>query len=585
MILTPAVRNLAGRLGVVARPKADRWHREPVPLLGGVAIFGSFAIVTGLFTGQALLALLVCSAAVFLLGLFDDLWHVNAATKIVGQIAVSGALIHLVPGWHLTGWIVVDYLIALLWLVGITNAFNLLDNVDGLSAGVALLAAVFYLPALWHADAAPVFVAVAAFAGACAAFLIFNFQPASIFMGDGGSLFLGFFLASTTLLVTPELQSRVVAVAAVPVLVLLVPIFDTTFVTLTRRLSGRRVLAGGRDHTSHRLVALGIGERRAVLLLYMLTALGGSIALGMQHLGTRQSIIAIAGYAIVLAGLGVLLGHVHVTPGDADAPLADQPLPGEITARNRIVEVLLDVALIGLAYYAAFAIRFQGEEFSRFLPYFAASFPVVVGCQLAGLWVSGKYRQIWRSFGSAELVTILKGVAFGIAASVILILYLYRFIGFSRSVFVIQAGLLAVLLIGSRVMISHLDEYLLRRRHTGHPVLIYGAGRRGLMLARELLENQALGLIPVGFVDDDPAKQRLRLEGLPVVGTSETLRTLLQRWDPAQLLVSTPDIGAERLKTVHPTCSAAHVSVRRLRFELEALEAEPLLREAAAGDR
>lgn len=573
LALTPGARVLARKTNVVARTKRDRWHHGTVPLLGGVAIFASFALIAGAVGGWALAPLIACSAAVFALGLVDDVRRLSAATKLVVQVTIAATLIYIAPIWQLTGWVVVDYLLALLWLVGITNAFNLLDNVDGLAAGVALLAAACYVPALWGA-APELLIAIAAFAGSAAGFLLYNFQPASIFMGDSGSQFLGFFLASISLLVAPGLQSRVLPITAVPVLILLVPIFDTTFVALTRRMAGRSPLTGGRDHTSHRLVALGIGERRAVILLYLLTAAGGSIAASLQYIDSSHGFIAIVAYILLLAGLGVLLGHVKVAEGETRPAAAAQPLIGEITARNRVIEVLIDLALIGLAYYAAFAFRFQGDEFSHFLPYFAASFPAVLGIQLAGLWLAGKYRQVWRRFGASELVNIVKGVAIGVAASVILVLYLYRFVGFSRAVFVIQPALLTVLLIGSRVAITRLDEYLLGRRRTGELTLLYGAGRRGLMLARELLEDLSLALQPIGFVDDDRAKQGLHVEGLPVLGTGDQLPALLAQYQPDQVLVTPVSFPPEKLAEIERACRRAGVGVRRLRFELEELGVE-----------
>ena len=322
---------------------------------------------------------------------------------------------------------------------------------------------------------------MAAFVGAALGFLVYNVRPATIFMGDGGSLFLGSFLASAALLAAPELKAGLVPVAAIPLFILLIPIFDTAFVSVTRRLAGRSPLHGGRDHLSHRLVALGIDERRAVLALYMLAALGGLIALSLQHADFGYAAILIALYIILLAGIGIVLGHVeaHATPEGADST-APPPLVSEVAYQNRWYEVLLDLALISLAYYAAFRFRFQGEAFAHFLTYFAASFPLVLACQMAGLAIAGKYRQVWRSFGARELMGIIKGVWIGVASSALVILYLpYRFEGFSRLVFAIDAVVLASLLVGARVAITSADEYLRRRRGVGRPVLIYGAGAGG----------------------------------------------------------------------------------------------------------
>ena len=294
-------------------------------------------------------------------------------------------------------------------------------------------------------------------------------------MGDGGSLFLGSFLGSAALLAAPELKAGIVPVAAIPLFILLIPIFDTAFVSVTRRLAGSSPMHGGRDHLSHRLVALGIDERRAVVALYLLAALGGLIALALQHADVGYAALLIALYIILLAGIGVVLGHVEA---HAMAPIRMRRSRSSRRSRIRTASTrCCSISrCIALAYYAAFRFRFHGAEFTHFLTYFAASFPLVLACQLAGLAMAGKYRQIWRSFGAPELVGIIKGVASGFGLSAVLILYLYSFQGFSRAVFAIDAVVLVFLLVGSRVAITSADEYLRRQRGAGRPILIYGAG-------------------------------------------------------------------------------------------------------------
>jgi UDP-GlcNAc:undecaprenyl-phosphate GlcNAc-1-phosphate transferase len=568
---------LARRVGAVAKPHSDRWHREPVALLGGCAIASAFAIATIAGAPVApLMPLFVATGLMFALGTLDDILHFNATTKLVVQTIVAGVVVFLMPTATLTGIVAVDSLLSLVWVVGITNAFNLLDNIDGLSAGIAAVAGIFFLAALTPAGFSPVSVAVAAFVGAALGFLVYNVQPASIFMGDGGSLFLGSFLGSAALLAAPELHAGVVPVAAIPLLILLIPIFDTAFVSVTRRLAGRSPMVGGRDHLSHRLVALGIDERRAVLGLYVLAAAGGVIALTLQHADFGYAAILIGLYVILLAGIGIVLGHVEAHLAGVEE--FEQPLVSEVAYQNRAYEVVLDLALVGLAYYTAFRFRFREPEFTHFLPYFAASFPLVLVCQLAGLAMAGKYRQVWRTFGARELIGIIQGVATGFGLSAVLILYLYSFEGFSRAVFAIDAVVLVFLLVGSRVAISSADEYLRRRRGTGKPILIYGAGVGGALLVRVLLEDRLHALLPVGFIDDDPAKRRLRLEGVPVVGTFADLEAILSKKQIAEVIVSTKSIDRARVAETAALCRSHGVDIRAMRFALEEIGPVPAIR-------
>ena len=581
-VLTPVVRSLARRGGFLARPHSDRWHREPVPLLGGCAIALAFAIATAFSTPLApLTPLLIATGLMFGLGALDDVLHFGATTKLVVQTIMAGVVIYLLPPAHITGIVVIDALLSLVWIVGITNAFNLLDNIDGLSAGIATVAGIFLLAALSPSGATPLSLAVAAFVGAALGFLVYNVRPASIFMGDGGSLFLGSFLGSAALLAAPELKAGLVPVAAIPLFILLIPIFDTAFVSVTRRLAGRSPLHGGRDHLSHRLVALGIDERRAVLALYMLAALGGVIALepaacrrrlrghphrALHHPARRHRHRARA-----------RRGARRPTPRSS----ACRPLVSEVAYQNRWYEVLLDLALISLAYYASFRFRFQGNEFAHFLTYFAASFPLVLACQMAGLALAGKYRQVWRSFGARELMGIIKGVWMGVASSALVILYLpYRFEGFSRLVFAIDAVVLVFLLVGARVAITSTDEYLRRRRGAGQPILIYGAGAGGALLVRTLLEDRSHAVAPVGFIDDDPAKRRLRLEGVPVLGTFGDLSGLIAKHEIAEVIVSIKALDRTRLAEAAALCRDRGVTIRSMRFALEEIGPVPAVRHA-----
>src|SRR3954470_11643189 len=290
LVLTPVCRALAHRYGFVAKPKQDRWHKRPTALFGGVAIA---AVALGLGTTLGLqptvTPLLVTAAMIAGFGLVDDALSLKASTKLIAQVTAASVL--LLFGFRLQ-WLdsmAGDAMLTLFWIVGVTNAFNLLDNMDGLCAGTALIAGTFLLIDLvGPGEASAPAVYLAGLLGATAGFLAYNVHPASIFMGDTGSLFLGLNLAAIPLIPNPgqTVPSGLLSVVVAPVLPLLVPIFDTTLVTAVRLLSQRSPSQGGRDHTSHRLVAIGLSEPRAVVTLWMLAAAGGLISVLLQRRDT-----------------------------------------------------------------------------------------------------------------------------------------------------------------------------------------------------------------------------------------------------------------------------------------------------------
>ena len=316
LALTPAVSALARRIGAVAKPKIDRWHSKPTAMLGGVAI--AIATIAALLAFVPLshdnLAVVAASSALFLLGLADDFLHMKPYQKLIGQLLAAAAVVAfgLVLPW--TPYGIVNILITMFWLVGITNAVNMLDNMDGLAVGVSAIAAAFLGVNFILNHQAGEALMLAAFFGALLGFLVYNHHPASIFMGDCGSMFVGFFLASIALVSgTGGGRSRsVIAVLAVPVIVLLVPIFDTTFVTLMRKLAGRAASQGGRDHTSHRLVALGLSEKWAVWMLYAFAAAAGALAILVRRTSLEISLGAIAAFTVVLALIAIRLARVRV---------------------------------------------------------------------------------------------------------------------------------------------------------------------------------------------------------------------------------------------------------------------------------
>ncbi|MBN1486501.1 MAG: undecaprenyl/decaprenyl-phosphate alpha-N-acetylglucosaminyl 1-phosphate transferase [Anaerolineae bacterium] len=287
---TPLARKLGLRIEAVDQPDPTRKvHTVPTPRLGGVAIFASTLIVTLLLGGRynlgQLTGILVGSTMVSLLGFFDDRFTMSPWAKLLGQLVAAGLVMS--TGVHITSlpWDWLDYSVTLVWLIGITNAFNLLDNMDGLSGGIAAIAAGYFALMCSFSGQYLVGALSVAVMAACIGFLFYNWNPATIFMGDSGSLFLGFILATIGIkLAFP--QNVTFVTWMIPILVLGVPIFDTTLVTISRLKRRLNPLTTpGKDHSSHRLTYAGLSSREAVLVLYILGFILGMVAIYVTQAG------------------------------------------------------------------------------------------------------------------------------------------------------------------------------------------------------------------------------------------------------------------------------------------------------------
>jgi UDP-GlcNAc:undecaprenyl-phosphate GlcNAc-1-phosphate transferase len=302
---TPLVRRVALRLGMIDQPAARKIHVDPKPLLGGVAIYGAFIAALLLFGNrfrlQELVSILIGASLVSFLGLWDDRRSLSPLFKLVGQLLAASILVVTGVRVGTFPWLAVNVALTLGWVVVITNAMNLLDNMDGLSGGVGAAAAIFFLLLAAMNGQYLVGALSAALVGACLGFLVYNFNPASIFMGDAGSLFLGFMLASVGIkLRFPEGLNIVTWM--VPVLILGLPLFDTALVVLSRLRRGLNPLTTpGKDHLSHRLVAMGYTRREAVLICYLICAALGVVALFVTQANIVEGYVV--GGVVALVGL------------------------------------------------------------------------------------------------------------------------------------------------------------------------------------------------------------------------------------------------------------------------------------------
>lgn len=323
---TPPVKNFAHKVGAIDVPKdARRMHKKPIPRLGGLAIYGGFLCSILIFgqLDETMLCVLLGAAIIVTLGIFDDVLALGAKLKFVVQIVAAaipvcigdlqiGLFTNLnplsdTPFVHL-GILAVP--VTIIWIVGITNAVNLIDGLDGLAVGVSSIAAITMLAVALLTGNMPIAITMAALAGACIGFMPYNLNPAKIFMGDTGSTFLGYMLATVSIMGLFKFYA--VISFAVPFLILGLPIFDTANAIIRRVAAGRSPMSPDRGHVHHKLIDMGFNQKQAVAILYAISATLGLTAVVLTSSGEVKAIVLLlAVLAAILVGACIIYGAEH----------------------------------------------------------------------------------------------------------------------------------------------------------------------------------------------------------------------------------------------------------------------------------
>lgn len=325
-ITTPVVRSLAFKIGAVDVPRDNRrMHNHPIPRMGGLAIFFGFILSALIFIPLTtpLRGMLLGAVIIVILGIFDDIYALPAMPKFLIQILAAliavlmGNRIDILsnpnifssdPYWVL-GWLSIP--ISVIWIVGITNAVNLIDGLDGLACGVSTISSMTMLVIALTVAEAQVAILMAALAGACIGFLPYNLNPAKIFMGDTGSTFLGFVLATVS--IQGLFKSYAIISFAVPFLVLGLPIFDTCFAILRRLARGQSPMAPDRGHIHHRLIDMGFTQKQAVAVLYLISAILGLSAVVLTTNNAMKAML----FLLALCMAGAFGGRLYLSHSDS----------------------------------------------------------------------------------------------------------------------------------------------------------------------------------------------------------------------------------------------------------------------------
>ena len=584
VLVTPVIIMIAKRTGMISQPQFDRWHSKPTAMLGGIGIFIgvlSCVIWNGLL-GSIHLGLVFGAVLIFISGLYDDVKGLRPYVKLV--IHIIAAVLVMTSGIFfgkglLPGYIAIP--ITFFWVVGIINAMNLLDNMDGLCAGISGIIS-FFLGIVFLLNNQSVLSLLSfSVSGAAFGFLVYNFRPAKIFMGDSGSLFLGFLLSTLALMGTYETKSHILLSLGIPLLIMSLPIFDTTLVTVSRKYFSRPISQGGKDHSSHRLITLGFSERKSLLVMYGIAILGGGIALGLTYLNLSISLLLIVLSLIVFVGFGAFLSRVKVYTVNEYESLLENNDGKRVTLirtvlqyKRQIVEVSVDSILVMYSLYLAAWLQYNGEIPHDFIASYPSLVTVLLPYSLIVFLVFRFYSDIWRYLTVSDSLRFVFAVGV-LALSMFLFIPLLDIYDLQFTTVVIFAIVLFLLL--SLFRLSERLLYTLQRavtngdNQTSTRVLLVGAGDTGSIALREIIQNKKLNFKPIGFIDDDPSKKGVRIDGYPVMGSTTSINDIVTSKQIDKIIISITDVGREKLKSIYRLCEKTDKPVLRARISFDVL--------------
>jgi UDP-GlcNAc:undecaprenyl-phosphate GlcNAc-1-phosphate transferase len=603
LALTPVVITYAKRIGAIDQPNERKVHTHPIPRLGGVVIYVSFfaSLILAIFLHPSLSSLAGLSpknglflvgslTLVLLLGIWDDLKQLSPGKKFIGQV-IAASIVYF-SGFEITsithpmnasgmnlGFF--SYFLTVLWIVGVTNAFNLIDGLDGLASGVALIVSVtIFSISLIKGDIATAVMAML-LAGSLIGFLRYNFQGARIFLGDSGSLFIGFTLAILSM--QSSTKGGTAFSIIVPVLALGLPIMDTVLSMMRRFV--RSVLPAGtkrtgligklttmfypdKGHIHHQLISKGFSHRKVVLLLYVVSCFFGLAAFAItlsNNFAATLIIISIA-IATVIGVRQLRYREMMILRNGLLLPMYEWPI-----LQSSLFLSFVDLGFLIIAYFAAFRLAFDGFPPIGPGKMFLTSIAMVTGIQLAVFYAGGLYRSTVRQLFIGDILKLVKVTLLTVAVTFCAVAFIPGQAALLNPVFILLDFFILLSLVllsrGSFRILGYLSQREVNPDCT--KVLIFGADSQGLLLLQRFQHDPALRYCPVGFLDEDPRLEGKKLDGSPIFGGHWKLARLIQVKNIREVIISASDVPPVVYSRIQKTCRDHRVTLKRATFMLD----------------
>ncbi|MEX2351376.1 MAG: hypothetical protein WD529_02975 [Balneolaceae bacterium] len=608
LVLTPLVIKFANGIGATDSPGDRKVHTSVMPRIGGLAVILSAAgtILTlyalfpefqpVLFDGSyTVLIVGLCFLVLFGLGFWDDLKPLSPEVKFGVQfilaaiIYFAGFQISNVTNLFGTGVLeigILDLPITILWIVGITNAFNLIDGLDGLASGVAVIAciSIFIITSLSGQIGAAIFSLI--IAGALVGFLRYNFNPAKIFLGDSGSLIIGFALALLSIQSTAKITTGFAVL--LPILVLALPITDTV-VAMTRRFIASFLNKGpeapsqstlhrlhgmftpDKLHIHHRLLSLGLSHRSAVLVLYMVSMFFAFSAFLFTQIDTVQRSVTIS------LALGLILILFIKKLRYYEMAIFTNGLLLKFYEKWNLNKsrwlCFADVSSIVVSYSLSYVLVYLLNPVAVEQLNFGLTLLFVLPLQLVTLWITGLYREKINQLDIANAlhITASIGSAVGLLGIAFLLMEYLSLIGTAQFL-IFDFYFLLTMLFGYRIAYQALSFWYNRDKRTGKNILIYGAGENGILILQKILNSSNNDVKIIGFLDDDPGLEGKLIYGYPILGGHWVLSKTHRNHNIDSIYLCDEDICCENLKRLRQIALQNNITTKKLNITLQEIE-------------
>ncbi|MBL8027166.1 MAG: hypothetical protein JNL74_12180 [Fibrobacteres bacterium] len=609
MAVTPLIIKLAHKFDVLDKPGTRKIHVRIIPRMGGLAIFAGMFVSLLLFSfydtelfkdvffERNYLYIVIGALCMLILGIFDDKYGLDAKVKFTVQIAVAIFVIYFgLKIERITnpfgdpfelGFLA--YPITLLWIVGVTNAINLSDGLDGLASGIALIVSITMFAVSYTLGNKPgMLVMSAILTGALIGFLKYNFNPARIFMGDTGSLFVGFLLA--TLSIKGTLISSTTVSMVTPLIALGVPIFDTLFAIVRRMISGRNPFAADRQHFHHRLLSSGLTQKQAVMVIYSVCVIFGVIAFIMTAAQSEMAAVLLLIFGIIIftgiRRLGYLDGFLVKLKQERYRQKrkmyksltlqqeSNLPYWQRLITKKSLFELAVDFAIVTAS------LTFTKFVFGEVIigdDTFTTQLLIAAVCSYAAFFIFGYYREMWRYISLDSIGKYVKGVTAAALFTYFALDFWSPYIWIPAKQIIVFWLVMLFLVCATRLIYNFYSTYQKReltRIGGGERLLIYGAGDRGEVLLSSIIKEDLLNYKPIGFIDDNSAKHNREILGCKVLGDITSLDKVVEEHAVQRIVISSPYINGNREGALKEVCRKHGVKLCHFKIQLDNVETE-----------